>query len=88
MGVLLYSDLQFVGMHVCVSTKAVTYHNGGLAQSVERSVRNRQAGGSKPPSSTFFLTFSVPVYTNKMDLSLVPSTPYVDNVSEWLRSWF
>jgi hypothetical protein len=26
---------------------------GGLAHSVERSVRNRQAGGSKPPSSTF-----------------------------------
>ena len=27
---------------------------GGLAHSVERSVRNRQAGGSKPPSSTSF----------------------------------
>ena len=27
---------------------------GGLAHSVERSVRNRQAGGSKPPSSILF----------------------------------
>ena len=30
------------------------YRYGGLAHLVERSVRNRQAGGSKPPSSTAF----------------------------------
>ena len=34
---------------------------GGLAHSVERSVRNRQAGGSKPPFSTFLLARVWPV---------------------------
>ena len=29
---------------------------GGVAHSVERSVRNRQAQGSKPCSSTFFFS--------------------------------
>ena len=31
--------------------------SGGVAHSVERSVRNRQAQGSKPCSSTFFFSF-------------------------------
>lgn len=31
--------------------------DGGVAHSVERSVRNRQAQGSKPCSSTFFFVF-------------------------------
>ena len=39
--------------------------SGGLAHSVERSVRNRQAGGSKPPSSTTFFVLPFRVMTRQ-----------------------
>ena len=52
------------------------YRYGGLAHLVERSVRNRQAGGSKPPSSTVFFF----VHTQRGD-------PQEDRTSAFLFCW-
>ena len=49
------------------------YHAGGVAHSVERSVRNRQAQGSKPCSSSFYSLFSLYASIGSMLRRCVPS---------------